>query len=275
MGKRVFLFFVVFCILVAAALLITVSFSKENGVASRNEIISSVEHGKQQSKTESISHKKEKSNQFKRLVHNLSKSSSDSTDSAQELAQRYGIDDSDIMEFAVKALRDSAIAPHIPSKRENVIEEIFVEQTVDESETQRVHEELLTRLKKVSNNTSRLKFAQCHESICKIITEHIDADTSLEFYKMKSTSSALDGAGVFYSRKLDSGRIETLFYMEQPDSKIRFYDAVYDRLYERVTGNSVDDIEPTPEQLASVADQLLDRLLAVESEAENHSQQPQ
>ena len=107
----------------------------------------------------------------------------------------------------------------------------------------------------VSNELENLKMEEvhCHRTLCKIVIRFDDSETERTYKEARSKNEALMGPDHGFSSLNDDGSRTSKFYMGRRGYEFSVQKAVVERMYELVTGKSVNSVVPTAEQIAQVA----------------------
>ena len=150
------------------------------------------------------------------------------------------------------AIRDTVVTSQFYSLGPAVMDEMVQTQESDIEWNDNTRQDLIDRFALVGEDAANLKDVQCGQTICKIVTEHADEKASDKLYRLETESSAIEGDAFRFSKKTPDGRIETAVYVGRYGASERFHDMVKNRVYNVITGKSVDTIMPTEKELKRI-----------------------
>jgi len=83
---------------------------------------------------------------------------------------------------------------------------------------------------------------KCYETLCRGVFNHENQE-ALQHFKMAPENPALNGPSQGFIKKVDDGKIETTIYFARVGNDEALVEEMYDRLYEKITGQAVSQIE--------------------------------
>ena len=138
-------------------------------------------------------------------------------------------------------IRDTTIGQHIWTEGAAVFDSMIEEQTEDPEWTDDVAYTFSEYLNKDEFQGSDMKDMECYEIMCKGVFNHDDRDALVKFQDTAAFNT-IDGPSRGFIKEQLDGSVEYTVYFARPGDDALLHEEMYDRLYERVTGQTVDEI---------------------------------
>ena len=133
------------------------------------------------------------------------------------------------------------------------MEQQLMEQKEDSQWTQDIETELKNRFEDELEGRASLDDVSCRETTCKIVsTFDSQEETTIFFREVKREEKTfLNGLGNRFDKRMEDGKIRSVYYMSKEDKSLEFTENVNNRMFETMTGMRFDDIKPSNEQIVA------------------------
>lgn len=157
------------------------------------------------------------------------------------------------VELAANAIRNSAISEQFLGRARDLLDRMLADQKKDAVWTDAVRRRLDTLMKNLPDKQAgTVKEATCYETMCKIVTVHDSMESVKKFHIQAIEYDELGGPGHRFAKK-NGKNITNTRYMARVGDDEAVHDAVYNKMYEEITGKSAKSIVPTTEQINEIS----------------------
>jgi UDP-2,3-diacylglucosamine pyrophosphatase LpxH len=210
----------------------------------KNEIISSFDENKESntkySRTELQQRRLRRHRAIAQLMEKMSNKSADEIGEQmmQELMEQAQISDEELHRMEV---RNAVIGPHVWTKGESVYDSIISEQETDDEWTENNLKAFENAILEQPQLASKMVKLECFETMCRGVFHHRDEEDMNQFRDLTATS-VINGPSQAFVKKNEDGSIDTRIYFAHVGDDALLFDEMHDRLYEKITGQSVAEM---------------------------------
>jgi hypothetical protein len=153
----------------------------------------------------------------------------------QELLQEAEVSEEELRRISI---RNQAIHDHVWTEAPAVYDSMIGEQDLDHEWTGTIEDALGGLLKNHSDLKSQVVDVKCYETLCRGVFDH-ETEDDMKRFRDAAEESAIKGPSQGFIKRNEDGSVKTTVYFTRIGDDALLLEEMYDRLYEKVTGESV------------------------------------
>ncbi|MBN2525090.1 MAG: hypothetical protein JXR76_01770 [Deltaproteobacteria bacterium] len=137
--------------------------------------------------------------------------------------------------------RNRVINDHVSREAPSIYEQMIGEQESDMEWTSEISTAINDVLKKMNGTATNVNELKCYETLCRAQFAHENRDALFEFRDVASRD-AINGPSQGFIEEKEDGTVSSTVYFSRRGDDALLIEEMYDRLYEKVTGHTVDEM---------------------------------